>query len=85
MKVWDGTPALRPSQFLGGARRGEARALYHLAVLSECKHDDDEARRLHMKAVEVTDPGQKEWAEKSRRRLEHMPWLRAADDAHGRR
>ena len=65
-----------PNHWIPGARRGEAKALYHLAVIWERQKKDEKARELHQKAAAVRDPAQKEWAGKSKWRLANMPWLK---------
>jgi len=64
-----------PNHWIPGVRRGEAKALYHLAVIRERQKRDAEARELHRRAAAVTDPEEKEWAAKSRQRLKTIPWL----------
>ena len=64
-----------PNHWIPGARRGEAKALYHLATIHERRRRDADARRLHEQAATKEGAGQDEWAEKSRQRLARMPWL----------
>lgn len=75
-----------PHRWAAAAEQGEAEPCYWLGLIleqqgfaqqgsgQEAYHDV--ARKLHLKAAAVRDPAQREWADKSRWRLEHMPWLR---------
>jgi len=65
-----------PNRWIPGADTGQALALYHLALVRERQRRDEEARALHEKAAAVSDPAQRQWAERSRFRLDHMPWLK---------
>ena len=76
VKVWDASPVVDYCEVVTGARKGEPKALYCLALMRESKHRDAEARELHVKAAAATDPARKEWAEESRWRLDHLPWLK---------
>lgn len=66
-----------PYRWIPGVRRGEAEALYRLAVIRERQCKDGEAIDLHRRASAVTDPRQSQWAQGSRWRLSNMPWLRS--------
>jgi WD40 repeat protein/tetratricopeptide (TPR) repeat protein/tRNA A-37 threonylcarbamoyl transferase component Bud32 len=68
-----------PNRWLAAARRGDPEALYHLAIVREAQHRDDEARQLHRRITEANAPDAGEWAAKSRARLERLPWLRDAE------
>jgi len=78
----DLNPYLRPSwnewhshHWVSGARRGQAKDLYRLALIREREGKDAKARRLHQEAAAVTDPTQKKWAGRSQWRLDHVRWL----------
>ena len=64
-----------PNRWILGARRGEAEAMYRLAMIRERQGQELAARQLHHKVAALTDPKQKEWAHMSRRRLGRMTWL----------
>ena len=64
-----------PNKWVTGARREDVEALYNLAVIRERRCRDAEARELHRKAAAFTDPKQRKWADESRWRLDHVPWL----------
>ena len=67
-----------PNRWTPGVRAGNAKALYHLAVIREREHRDAQALSLHERAAAATDPAHEQWAGKSKWRLEHIPWLKAA-------
>lgn len=69
-------PEDSPYHWIPGARNGEAKALYNLAVIRERQKNDEEAKRLHRQCAQIDDPEQQELVEKSKWRLETMPWLR---------
>jgi len=50
--------------------------MYRLATIREIERNDQDAKELHQKVAASTDPAHAEWAAKSRRRLETVPWLR---------
>ncbi len=58
-----------------GADAMNAEALYRLAVIRERQHRDKDALALHQKCAALTDPACQDWASKSQRRLDAMPWL----------
>ncbi len=65
-----------PNRWIPGADTGQALALYHLALVRERQRRDDEARALHERAAALSDPAQRKWADRSRARLDRMPWLK---------
>jgi len=44
-------------------------------VIRERQHRDKDALALHQKCAALTDPACQDWASKSQRRLDAMPWL----------
>ena len=66
-----------PNRWLTGALKGEAKALYHLGLVRERLRQDADARKLHERARAVADAAQTEWAQRSRWRLRHIPWLQS--------
>ena len=64
-----------PYRWTPRAARGEARALYELAVIRERQGKNAQARELHQRAASVTAKEQADWAARARWRLEHIPWL----------
>lgn len=64
-----------PNHWLSAARRRDAGAQCRLGIVLEKQGRDEEAQRLHRQAASSDDPGQEEWAQRSRWRLEHLPWL----------
>ena len=64
-----------PNRWLPPAQSEDAQALYHLAILRETQAQDHGARELHQRAARSDTSASREWAERSRWRLAHMPWL----------
>jgi len=65
-----------PNHWVPRAQEGDVEAMYRLAIIREIEGSDEEAHELHKKVAASTEAAQAEWAAKSRRRLETVPWLR---------
>lgn len=75
IRIWDARPPHESAEVSLGSGKIPASALYDLAVVNERQGMDVTAYELHQEAAAATDPAQAEWAERSRWRLDHIPWL----------
>jgi len=64
------------NRWITDARSGDAKALFHLALIHERRRRDGEAREVYQRAVATTEPELRAWADRAGRRIRDIPWLR---------